>query len=103
LPLHIFLLTYAIISSLSIIINCDNAHLPEQQLRSSSFPNDTPVWVVYGKDDPWTPPKRVENLIKISGAVEKVIGLEGAGHCPHDEKPDEVNGLILEFLDSLEK
>ena len=45
----------------------------------------------------------MENLIKISGAVEKVVGLEGAGHCPHDEKPDEVNELILEFLDRLEK
>jgi len=75
--------------------------LPEQQLRSPSFPKDTPVWVVYGKDDPWTPPKRVENLIKISGVVEKVVGLEGAGHCPHDEKPDEVNELIVEFLDRI--
>ena len=85
--------------------------LPEQQLSSSSFPNDCPVWVVYGKDDPWTPAKRVENLGKVciptngeygESPVEKVVGLEGAGHCPHDECPDRVNELILQFLDRLE-
>ena len=77
--------------------------LPEQQLSSSSFPKDCPVWVVYGKDDPWTPAKRVENLAKVHHPVEKVVGLEGAGHCPHDECPDRVNELILQFLDRLEE
>jgi len=85
--------------------------LPEQQLSSASFPKDCPVWVVYGKDDPWTPSKRVENLGKVclrpddgygEGPVERVVGLEGAGHCPHDESPEAVNGLILEFLDRLD-
>jgi pimeloyl-ACP methyl ester carboxylesterase len=33
--------------------------------------------------------------------VERVVGLDGAGHCPLDEVPDEVNGLILDFLDRL--
>jgi pimeloyl-ACP methyl ester carboxylesterase len=94
--------------------------LPEQQLGSAGFPRDAPVWVVYGKDDPWTPGRRVENLGRVcvrpgyddDGAaaaggggggspVERVVGLDGAGHCPHDEVPDEVNGLILEFLDRL--
>ena len=84
--------------------------LPEQQLRSSSFPKDCPVWVIYGKEDPWTSNKRVENLAKVCGRpdgevgdspVEKVVGLEGVGHCPHDESPEEVNRLLLEFLDRL--
>ena len=82
--------------------------LPEQQLSSPDFPSDVPVWVVYGKDDPWTPPGRVENLEKFGpgseygvGPVERVVALDGAGHCPHDERPDAVNRLILEFLDRL--
>ena len=97
--------------------------LPEQQLGSAGFPRNAPVWVVYGKDDPWTPGRRVENLGRVCNArprpgadadadaagrgggggspVERVVGLDGAGHCPHDEVPDEVNGLILEFLDRL--
>ena len=85
--------------------------LPEQQLSSRLFPDDLPVWVVYGEDDPWTPARRVENLrkncIRPDGVygespVERVVALEGAGHCPHDEVPERVNGLILEFLDRLE-
>lgn len=85
--------------------------LPEQQLSSVDFPNNCPVWVVYGKDDPWTPSRRVENLSKVcispdgeygSSPVERIVGLDGAGHCPHDECPDEVNGLLMEFLDRIE-
>lgn len=81
--------------------------LPEQQLSSWNYPKDTcPTWVIYGKEDPWTPSKRVEQLKNIIGgssrsssSVEKIIALEGVGHCPHDESPEVVNRLILEFLD----
>lgn len=85
--------------------------LPEQQLSSGSYPKETcPTWVVYGEADPWTPKRRVEGLRKNVGrrgdeygesTVERIVGLEGVGHCPHDESPDEVNRLILEFLDRL--
>lgn len=80
--------------------------LPEQQLSDSAFPGDVPVWVVYGEDDPWTPSGRVENLAKVcnngDGPVERVLGLEGAGHCPHDEVPERVNELLSQFLDRLD-
>ena len=54
--------------------------LPEQQL--SVFPPNKPVWITYGEDDPWTPNKRVDALIKKPN-VEKVVPLPGIGHCPH--------------------
>jgi len=82
--------------------------LPEQQLSSPNFP-DLPVWVVYGKDDPWTPAKRVEKLLEVGrpgdlhSTVEKVVGLDGVGHCPHDESPEVVNEIVLEFLDRLKQ
>lgn len=82
--------------------------LPEQQLSSANFP-DLPVWVIYGKDDPWTPAQRVEKLIgvgrpgEMSGTVERVIGLDGAGHCPHDEMPEVVNELVMEFLERIKQ
>ena len=69
--------------------------LPEQQL--AAFPTDKPVWICYGKDDPWTPAARVDALLG-KEAVEKVIGWDGVGHCPHDEAPELVNPFILEFL-----
>jgi len=72
--------------------------LPEQQL--ASFPPGKPVWICYGKVDPWTPPGRVEALINKT-PVEKVVGWDGVGHCPHDEAPELVNPLLFEFLNRI--
>ena len=74
--------------------------LPEQQL--SEFPENKPVWICYGRDDPWTPNARVEAMVN-KDPVERVLGFEGVGHCPHDEAPEQVNGFLLEFLDRLGK
>jgi pimeloyl-ACP methyl ester carboxylesterase len=74
--------------------------LPEVQL--SQFPPNKPVWVCYGQDDPWTPPGRVEALAQ-KPAVERVVGFPGVGHCPHDEAPELVHPLVLEFLNHLNK
>ena len=73
--------------------------LPEQQLAeiSASTP-DKPVWITYGTGDPWTPPARVDALEQ-KPCVEKVVPLEGIGHCPHDEAPELVNPFLLEFLE----
>jgi len=71
--------------------------LPEQQLQDSSFTK--PIWVCYGKQDPWTPSKRVEILRTFNTrCVEQIFAIDGAGHCPHDEAPEIVNPLLLEFL-----
>jgi pimeloyl-ACP methyl ester carboxylesterase len=71
--------------------------LPEQQLQA--FPLNKPVWVCYGKSDPWTPSKRVEAMERLYAPVELVVGWEGVGHCPHDEAPERVHPLLLQFLD----
>jgi pimeloyl-ACP methyl ester carboxylesterase len=70
--------------------------LPEQQL--SSFPESIPVWICYGKSDPWTPAARVDAL-QNKPNVERVVGFDGVGHCPHDEAPELVNPFLLEFLE----
>ena len=31
--------------------------------------------------------------------VERVVPLPGVGHCPHDEAPQLVNPLLLEFIE----
>ena len=73
--------------------------LPEQQLTSPKFPEPSaaPVWILYGKQDPWTPAPRVERLSTLP-SVERVVALDGVGHCPHDENPELVNPLLIEFL-----
>mmetsp|Transcript_7800 Transcript_7800/g.11518 ORF Transcript_7800/g.11518 Transcript_7800/m.11518 type:complete len:396 (+) Transcript_7800:1163-2350(+) len=76
--------------------------LPEQLLGDTAFPNGKPVWVCYGGKDPWTPPKRVDRLSDFE-CVENVILLPDAGHCPHDEAPEDVNELIMDFLSNVKR
>jgi len=69
--------------------------LPEQLLQDPRL--QVPVWVCWGEEDPWTPNARVKALGRF-GPVERVLGLPGIGHCPHDEAPEVVNPLIVEFV-----
>ncbi|KAL7462174.1 hypothetical protein ACHAXS_004704 [Conticribra weissflogii] len=63
-----------------------------------------PVWVCYGKKDPWLSIKRVESLKSVpfrEGGdllVDEVIGIDDAGHCPMDEVPEKLNPVLLTFL-----
>ena len=79
--------------------------LVEQVLRDDRFPKakneQVPVWVCYGKEDPWTPIPRIKRLKDIEN-VEKVVGIDGVGHCPHDEDPIAVNELLSKFLFDVE-
>jgi len=74
--------------------------LPEQQL--AMFPENKPVWICYGKSDPWTPSARVEALLE-HDCVEKVTGWEGVGHCPHDEAPELVHPMLFDFLNRMKE
>lgn len=75
-----------------------------QDINSSASSKRKNVWVCYGENDPWLSPKRVESLITMPfmendlPVVEKVVAIENAGHCPHDERPDITNSIILDFL-----
>lgn len=60
----------------------------------------SPLLVIWGADDPWTP----INGVKIfqdaldHGQDIKIVPIPGAGHCPHDEVPELVNPQIVEWL-----
>ena len=55
------------------------------------------VEICYGAADPWTPPARVDALRRCA-SVRGVTALKGVGHCPHDERPDLVNPLVVDFV-----
>lgn len=58
-----------------------------------------PVLVLWGEDDPWTPVKGAE-IFRDWGDRHPVEfhSIPQTGHCPHDERPDVVNRLVLEWL-----
>jgi pimeloyl-ACP methyl ester carboxylesterase len=59
-----------------------------------------PVLVLWGADDPWTPVTgaKVFQELNDNGEAIKFVSIPNTGHCPHDERPDVVNALILDWL-----
>ena len=56
-----------------------------------------PTLVVWGEDDPWHPLEMAHEFTKrIKGAQSKI--LSRCGHLPHEERPDDFNQLLMEFL-----
>lgn len=59
-----------------------------------------PLLVIWGEDDPWTPiaGAAIYQQQREDGPDVEFVGIPNAGHCPHDEKPDAVNALIVKWL-----
>jgi pimeloyl-ACP methyl ester carboxylesterase len=66
-----------------------------------------PLLVLWGEDDPWTPIKGADIYRELSAADEEgsptvtFHAIANTGHCPHDERPEVVNPLILDWLHTL--
>ncbi|MGJ3247797.1 MAG: alpha/beta fold hydrolase [Elainellaceae cyanobacterium] len=60
-----------------------------------------PLLILWGEADPWTPITGATLYQEMAQQDPDRITFESipdTGHCPHDERPDEVNQLILEWL-----
>lgn len=57
-----------------------------------------PMLLIWGKADKMVPPKLAPMIAKLNPNVT-LAEIEQAGHCPHDECPEVVNRLILEWLE----
>jgi pimeloyl-ACP methyl ester carboxylesterase len=55
-----------------------------------------PLLVLWGEADPWTPIQGARTFKESENA--KVVPIPGTGHCPHDERPDLVNPLMIDWL-----
>lgn len=62
-----------------------------------------PLLVLWGENDPWATIKTADIYRKLSQDPKgqpsvKFQSLPRTGHCPHDERPEVVNSLIIEWL-----
>jgi pimeloyl-ACP methyl ester carboxylesterase len=65
-----------------------------------------PLLVLWGENDPWTPIKGAEVYRQLATDGERpgpvtFHSIADTGHCPHDERPEVVNPLLLDWLDRL--
>ncbi len=58
-----------------------------------------PLLLIWGKQDQMVPPTLAPLFAKLNPAMT-VVQLDRAGHCPHDETPERVNPLILQWIAS---
>ena len=57
-----------------------------------------PVYLIWGESDPWEPLKEAKKWHKSYKCIKSLHIIEGSGHCPHDEKPEKVNPIILNII-----
>ena len=59
-----------------------------------------PLLILWGENDPWTPIAGSTLYQERANRDEKTefYPISQAGHCPHDEKPEMVNSLMLDWL-----
>ncbi|MEN8445944.1 MAG: alpha/beta fold hydrolase, partial [Cyanobacteria bacterium J06555_13] len=59
-----------------------------------------PLLVLWGEKDPWTPISAADIYQNLAVDPDKAVtfhAIPDTGHCPHDERPEIVNKLILDW------
>jgi pimeloyl-ACP methyl ester carboxylesterase len=64
-----------------------------------------PLLVLWGEADPWTPIQGSSVFQAWAAQMKepniKIVPIPETGHCPHDERPDLVNPLMVDWLKTL--
>ncbi len=77
-------------------INLFEDHLAPDLLAQLQLP----VRMIWGAEDPWEAPAEARRWRDTYACIKALEVLPGAGHCPHDERPEAVNPLLLEWIGS---
>jgi pimeloyl-ACP methyl ester carboxylesterase len=57
-----------------------------------------PVRMLWGEKDPWENPAEARQWAERFSCIRELRILEGLGHCPHDEDPEQVNAILTEWI-----
>ncbi|MCB4406974.1 alpha/beta fold hydrolase [Synechococcus sp. MU1642] len=75
-------------------INLFDDYLAPQLMEELNLPVD----LIWGKQDPWEPIAEAERWEQTLSCVRSLAVIEKAGHCPHDEAPDQVNPVLQRLI-----
>ena len=74
-------------------------NLFDDYLATDLFDNlSIPIQLIWGEKDPWESLSEAKMWEKTFKNIKRLDIVKGAGHCPHDEEPEETNKFISEFL-----
>ena len=68
--------------------------------KIKNLPNRPPILLIWGKQDKLIPIFLAKKLIKLHPWL-KLIEINDAGHCLHDELPNHFNQIVLKWLGNL--
>ena len=57
-----------------------------------------PVDLIWGELDPWEPIAEAKRWAQTLNCVRSLSVVPNAGHCPHDEAPDQVNPVLQRLI-----
>ena len=57
-----------------------------------------PIQLIWGEKDPWESLIEAKDWKNRFNNIKRLDVIKDAGHCPHDEHPEETNNLINEFI-----
>ncbi len=77
-------------------INLFNDHLAPDLLDHLQQPVD----LIWGQKDPWEPIAEAQEWAKRFSCIQSLKILTDAGHCPHDESPEQVNIELINMIKS---
>ena len=63
---------------------------------------NVPVDLIWGERDPWEPLPEARRWADSIDCVRSLQVIQGAGHCPHDEAPEQVNKKLVKLLQNEE-
>ena len=77
-------------------------NLFDDYLATDLFDNiSIPIQLIWGEKDPWESLSEAKEWKKKFKNIKRLDIINGAGHCPHDEEPEETNKLIYEFIQDI--
>jgi pimeloyl-ACP methyl ester carboxylesterase len=75
-------------------INLFNDHLAPDLLNEI----EGPVRLLWGANDPWEDPGEARAWAERFACIRELVVLDGLGHCPHDEGPEQVNPVLQRWI-----
>ena len=78
-------------------INLFNDYLPTDLFRKVK----KSIYLIWGEKDPWESINEAKEWERKYKNIKSLHVIDGAGHCPHDEKPDETNKIIFEIIQEI--
>jgi len=84
---------------LAMVKTMSTGQVPQYTAKEMLPQLSIPILLIWGTQDRLVPPKLGPLFTQCNPLIE-LVELENVGHCPHDECPDRLNPIILDWLDT---